>query len=208
MNLLKCSPLAQLLHDRASPAAELTHFLGVFEKVCQAVAFAHSRGVIHRDLKPANVMVGDFGEVYVMDWGLARVLHRDRSTEPASVIQKEAPPSFARAEAGASRSGSAKSATVATSRSEEDWTQEGSILGTRVSMPREQARGRTAQMARRSDVYSLGAILYEILPLQPPVERQGGTGAILLRVASGEILPPEQRAPDRARAGRIPRELA
>jgi hypothetical protein len=71
MKLIQGRTLAELLHERATPAHELPRFLGIFGQVCQTVAYAHSRGILHRDLKPANVMVGAFGEVQVMDWGLA-----------------------------------------------------------------------------------------------------------------------------------------
>jgi serine/threonine protein kinase len=74
MKLVKGQTLAELLKQRPSPAQELPRFVKVFEQVCQALAYAHSKRVIHRDLKPANVMVGAFGEVQVMDWGLAKVL--------------------------------------------------------------------------------------------------------------------------------------
>src|SRR5213079_1144661 len=74
MKLVKGVTLARLLKERASPARDRPRFLKIFEQVCQAVAYAHAKGVIHRDLKPANVMVGAFGEVQVMDWGLAKVL--------------------------------------------------------------------------------------------------------------------------------------
>src|SRR5439155_20859165 len=72
MKLIQGRTLAALLDARSSPADDLPRFVGVFEKVCEAVAFAHARGVVHRDLKPANVMVGEFGEVQVMDWGIAK----------------------------------------------------------------------------------------------------------------------------------------
>jgi serine/threonine protein kinase len=76
MKLVQGRTLATLLAERPAPDHDLPRFLKVFEQVCQTVAFAHSRGVIHRDLKPGNVMVGAFGEVQVMDWGLAKVLNR------------------------------------------------------------------------------------------------------------------------------------
>ena len=74
MKLVKGETLAALLDRRTSPANDLPGFLAIFEQVCQTVAYAHSRGVMHRDLKPSNVMVGAFGEVQVMDWGLAKLL--------------------------------------------------------------------------------------------------------------------------------------
>jgi hypothetical protein len=77
MKLIKGRTLAELLQSRSSPADGLPQLLGVFESVCQTVAYAHARSVIHRDLKPSNIMVGNFGEVQVMDWGLAKVLPRD-----------------------------------------------------------------------------------------------------------------------------------
>lgn len=191
----------------------LTRLLGIFINVCHALAYAHSRGVVHRDLKPANIMIGDFGEVYVMDWGLAKVLARESVRAPAergsevspAVIQAAALPSFAWAEADSA----AASATVKTSRqAADDHTVEGTILGTPLYMPPEQAIGNIAAIDQRSDIYSLGAILYEMLTLQAPIAKDGGHLAILMRVSLGEIQAPALRVPERARAGKIPKELA
>src|SRR6516225_10660655 len=72
MKLIHGQTLEELLATRATPAEDLSHWIGVFEEVCAAVAFAHARDLIHRDLKPSNVMLGEFGEVLVMDWGIAK----------------------------------------------------------------------------------------------------------------------------------------
>ena len=152
MKVVKGHTLADLLDARRDPAEDLPRFVGIFEQVCQAVAFAHSKKVIHRDLKPANVMVGAFGEVQVMDWGLAKVQTRAPAAE-------ELP---------------ARESVVETVRSSdvEDATQAGSVLGTYAYMPPEQARGEVWWLDERCDVFGLGAILCEILTGQPPY---GGT---------------------------------
>jgi serine/threonine-protein kinase len=139
MKLVQGRTLADLLAGRADPTQGLPHFLGIFEQVCQAVAYAHSQGVIHRDLKPGNVMVGAFGEVQVMDWGLAKVLAGQASRE------RERP------EAGP------------TVREDGARTQAGVVLGTPAYMAPEQARGEVEQLDERSDVFALGAMLCEIL---------------------------------------------
>ena len=83
MKLVKGQTLAALLAARPDAGQDRPRFLKVFEQICQALGYAHSKGVIHRDLKPANIMVGAFGEVQVMDWGLAKVLRASEETHPA-----------------------------------------------------------------------------------------------------------------------------
>jgi serine/threonine protein kinase len=180
----------------------LVRLLNVLVNVCHAVAFAHSKGVIHRDLKPSNVMLGDYGEVLVMDWGLAKVLGRPEQAEAGKAERAGA--------AGASPAAVTDSGQVRTSRQESgtDATLDGSVIGTPVYMPPEQAEGRVGEVDERSDVYALGAILYEILTLQPPVETRGGALVVIGRVSRGEVIAPERRAPERAREGKIPRELS
>ena len=200
MKIIKGRSLKEVLdalREQPKQAAEysLGRLLNILVNVCNALACAHARGVVHRDLKPANIMLGDFGEVYVMDWGLAKVLNDNRPADPTLALPApSAPPSSNRSK-------------VATSREPEaDLTQEGSVLGTPVYMPPEQAAGTLQAIDQRSDIYSLGAILYEILTGQPPIAREGGHLAILLRVMGGEITPPAQRTPQRA--GQIPPELS
>jgi serine/threonine protein kinase len=137
-----------------------TRILGVLLKVSETLAYAHSKEVIHRDLKPSNIMVGRFGEVYVMDWGLAR------SSTAALPATKSIQGDPGTAE-------SVENIPVVTLRDRRDpssavRTLEGQILGTPAFMAPEQAFGRVNELGPRSDVYSLGAILYHILAGHPP----------------------------------------
>src|SRR5262249_42982962 len=149
MKLVKGTTLSRLLQERADPAQERPRFLKIFEAVCQAVAYAHSKGVIHRDLKPHNVMVGAFGEVQPMDWGLPEVL------KPAA-----APDQRAEQPASATVSAAVKVARGDSGGAE---TQEGDVLGTPAYMAPEQALGEVSRLDERTDVFSLGAILCEVL---------------------------------------------
>jgi WD40 repeat protein/tetratricopeptide (TPR) repeat protein len=150
MKLIKGQTLEALLQARPDVSAERGRFVAVFEQVCQAIAYAHAHDVIHRDLKPANVMVGAFGEVQVMDWGLAKVLGADPAdtTDPAVT---------------------AAGTRVASLRDTDGLlTEAGSVLGTPAYMPPEQAVGAIAKVDQRSDVFGLGAILAVILTGRPP----------------------------------------
>jgi serine/threonine protein kinase/tetratricopeptide (TPR) repeat protein len=152
--------------------ADRPRLLQVFVQVCQAVGFAHSRGIIHRDLKPANIMVGAFGEVQVMDWGLAKELTgRDASVEPRQPTAPTAPavsPAGTDAEQTTDQRTDAEQTTEhrGAGESTEDQTQEGAILGTPAYMAPEVAVGQAA--TRAADVYGLGAILYTLLTGRPP----------------------------------------
>jgi serine/threonine-protein kinase len=162
MKLVRGRTLAALLEARDGPEHDRPRLLGIFEQVCQAVAYAHAHGVIHRDLKPTNVMVGSFGEVQVMDWGLAKVLARDGTVEATG-------PAI-----GAVRDGRG----TGTSRA-------GSVMGTPAYMAPEQARGEVDRLDERSDVFALGAILCEALTGRPPFA--GRTRAeVLERAAAGD----------------------
>jgi Tfp pilus assembly protein PilF/tRNA A-37 threonylcarbamoyl transferase component Bud32 len=170
MKLVKGRTLAQLLAARPDAPAELPRFLSIFEAVCQTMAYAHARGVIHRDLKPSNVMVGAFGEVQVMDWGLAKVLPRGGVSDDAKA-GKEPPQEtvIATAQAG----------------SETDLSRAGSVLGTPSYMAPEQARGDIHLLDERCDVFALGSILCEILTGRPAFTGRG-SGEILRKSARGE----------------------
>ncbi len=215
MKMVKGRSLAHILDElREQPhtAAKewpLGRLLTIFVNICHGLAYAHSCGVVHRDLKPANIMVGDFGEVYVMDWGLAKVVREGSiAAETPMALPVAAATDSVPTAVPVAGAASAQPSKVETSRAgDADLTQDGAILGTPVYMPPEQAAGKVAAIDQRSDVYSLGAILYEILTLQAPIDKEGGYLAVLLRVMQGEIVPPEQRSPQRAKAGKMPKEL-
>ena len=189
MKLVKGKELADLLSEtrkalEAGQSLDDDHILDarldVFVKVCDAVAFAHRRGIVHRDLKPANIMLGQHGEVYVMDWGIARPMGAGGAAADAGLELYDA-----------------DGDPLDTER-----TRMGQALGTPIYMSPEQAAGRNAELDGRSDLYTLGLILQELITLDRAV---GGT--TLTEVMTNAKLGKREAPRPLDLAGRIPREL-
>lgn len=153
--------------------ATLYMLLDVVARVCDALAFAHSKGVIHCDLKPANVMVGEFGQVFLMDWGIAKIV---AAAEPVTPSKRPKP--------------GAPSMT------------DNTIIGTTCYMSPEQARGDRGALDARSDVFLIGALLYELLTHRPPYVCKDRLDTLMMAQA-GIVVPPRQVAGDAA----VPLEL-
>ena len=158
--------IIQAVHAAAGPTGwpptadgwTLRRLVEAFARACEAIAYAHQRGVVHRDLKPTNLLVGEFGDLQVVDWGIARVLG-----QPADVPEARA--------AGVVRRGAA-------------WeTRDGDVLGTPAYMAPEQARGDVEDIGCAADVYALGGILREILTGRPPW--QGAANAVIFDIQAG-----------------------
>ena len=153
-------------------------------RVCETIAFSHSKNVIHRDLKPSNIMVGRFGETYVMDWGLAKILGRDEQRNIAPKVEPGADESV--------------SIVHSDRRTETDGdpgspllTMDGDVVGTPAYMAPEQAKGELEKVGTSADIYSLGAILYHLLTGRTPYsdeDSRQNPHVVLMRVLSG---PPE-----------------
>jgi serine/threonine protein kinase len=156
-------------------AYSLFKLLTICRKVCDAVAFAHSKNYIHRDIKPDNIMVGDYGEVLLLDWGLARLGGQPDTPPAGQHTEPQGSPSLS-------------SAT--------NLTQSGEIKGTPNYMSPEQARGDVDLIDKRTDIFLLGATLYTVATLNLPY---GGkdTYALLDRAEKGLFIPPQERAPQR-----------
>jgi len=174
------SVLDDVERDLGDARTEFTlgRLLQIFQDVCHAVAYAHDHGVVHRDLKPANIMMGTYGETYVIDWGLAKELpgFTDRPDDPSEHTDQPG------SEGTANQAGRIPQLTM-----------DGHIVGTPAYMSPEQADGRIADIDRRSDICSLGAIRYQILTFRPPF---GGASAaeVIVKVLNETIQRPTLRA--------------
>ena len=185
MKLVKGITLLKILQLLAEGVAEtvrkypLTELLTVFQKVCDALAFAHSKGVIHRDLKPENVMIARYGEVLVMDWGIAKLV------KPAGTVKDAGPRSSVNVKSTIIQLPSPRGANPFA-------TMSGAIMGTPGFMSPEQARGEVDSLDARSDIFALGCILYTILTLEFAYE--GATAEeIVAKVKTATPIPPVQR---------------
>jgi formylglycine-generating enzyme required for sulfatase activity/tRNA A-37 threonylcarbamoyl transferase component Bud32 len=159
--------------DRRDPGKRslaLRELLGRFLDVCDAIAYAHSRGVLHRDLKPGNVMLGEFGETLVVDWGMAKAVGRKLDAALAT------------------------GETILAPESDAQPTEMGERIGTPAYMPPEQAAGRLDELGPASDVYSLGATLYALLTGQAPFTDEAGP-TLYQKIERGEFAPPWRLQP-------------
>jgi serine/threonine-protein kinase len=196
MKLIKGRTFADALDDYFDHPSrtKFRELLTRYVAVCQTMAFAHSRGVIHRDLKPANIMLGEFGETLVVDWGLAKHL-------PGSTPQTipETPPSQTHALTGEQVSSTSPTQALTSARNQPALTAEGDLLGTLGYMSPEQAQGELDKLGPATDIYSLGVILYEMVTGQRPFR---GNAAEILQMLLTETPP----RPSRVRSG-VPRPL-
>jgi eukaryotic-like serine/threonine-protein kinase len=145
----------------------LTQRIHLFLAILDAIRYAHARGVIHRDLKPANIMIGPYGEVTVLDWGIAKVLHQPAGVEPAQALERTA---------------------VDTADRGREQTVLGSLAGTPLYMSPEQAAGRNDQVDQRSDVFALCMLLQEWLALEHPLRHKTTVTEVLAAIISEDCM--------------------
>ena len=167
----------KLRQGHAATHAEfpLGKLLTIVMKVCDAIDFAHNKGILHRDLKPENIMVGQFGEVLVMDWGLAKQIDGNQAASTSKLPKNETARFTLDVALGAD--------------DDSRETREGTISGTPAYMAPEQARGNVREISQRTDIFCVGAILYEMLCLVPPYLASSMTGA-LDQAREHQLLPP------------------
>ncbi len=158
--------------DSGERTLALRKLLNRLVDVCNAIAYAHSRGVLHRDIKPANIMVGKYGETLVVDWGLAKRLYR----APAAGDHGPRVPGLHQLDPA-------------------EMTASGIVVGTPAYMSPEQAEGRQDLLEPTSDVYSLGATLYHLLTGRVPIEHRSSVAEVIQAAIRGEFPPPRQLLP-------------
>lgn len=184
MKRIRGRSLSQVLRDLAKGDAKTREefsrrrLLSAFGQVCLAVHYAHEHGVVHRDIKPSNIMFGDYGEVYLLDWGIAKLVAEREEARDERQVSLPAPDDDAS-------------------------TQIGEVVGTVGYMPPEQARGDGSIVGPAADVYALGAIFFEILTLVPLLPRDLPDAQALLQTMAGVSARPSVRAPEAA----VPAEL-
>ena len=167
MKMIDGKSLDQIIFKDKEPLS-LNSLIAIFVKVCEAISFAHSRGIIHLDLKPENIQISEYGEVLVCDWGLAKVVDWSQAKEE-NYLNNEA---FYQAD-------------------DLQNTLFGYIKGTPGYLSPEQAKGSSSKKSYSSDIYSLGAILYSILTRKVPIEGKS-LEEILKKTTEGQIIPPRQ----------------
>jgi len=164
----------QIAGDQAAiQTYNLDRMLGLMIQVCNALAYAHAHGVVHRDIKPENILIGTFGEVMLLDWGVAKVWASDKDDTQHGMLEHE------------------------------ELTDIGQRPGTPLYMSPEQVRGGGEEIDARTDVYSIGVMLYEILTLKEPLRGKKVNETFELIVNQPPV-PPQERTPHR----QIPLELA
>ncbi len=155
--------ILEQLRQNSPEAPSLLHLVQIIRQVCLAIQYAHEHGVIHRDLKPENILIGEYGEVFVIDWGIAKILsHLTDAPSPTTDIENQI----------------------------------GALVGTPQYMAPEQAHGENDTVDERTDVYALGALLYEIMTLGPVFDSPTVLG-LLMAIVQEEPEPPSQRVTDR-----------
>ncbi|MHC4841784.1 MAG: tetratricopeptide repeat protein, partial [Planctomycetota bacterium] len=183
MKMVRGQPLSQVLRaikhgdEDTAKRHSLDRMLQIMLKVCDAVSFAAARGVVHRDLKPENIMLGRFGEVVVMDWGLARVQGKDAHEDHKTSIFTDH---------------SLRKSSDSESTPSSAFSMEGSIAGTPAYMAPEQAKGEISRINESTDVFALGAILCEVLCLHGPYLGKGRKD-VLEEAADGDVTTPLER---------------